>query len=229
MCQISATLLALALASTAVQAGGRHRPPPPSEFEFATINVEQNATDGDTEVVITAKAGDEGLVRLAVRSPDGRHVAFVSSPDRSTQGLREFAFESPEPEGEAILASYPEGTYVFTGTSTTGERFRGTAVLSHELPAPVTILNPGQDAEVPSDALTILWSAVPGIREYVVEFENESADPEQVLRVNLPAEATSFEVPASMLVPGADYQVGVWTVGEDGNVSVVETTFSTED
>jgi len=142
-------------------------------------------------------------------------------------GLRELVFESPEPEGEAILAAYPEGTYTFTGVSTIGERFRGTVVLSHELPPPVTILHPQQDAEVGTDSLTILWSAVPGIREYIVELENESADPEQILRLNVPADQTSFEVPSSMLVPGADFQVGVWTVSEGGNISVIETTFST--
>ncbi len=31
--------------------------------------VEQNATDGDTEVVISGTAGDEGLRRLYIKSP----------------------------------------------------------------------------------------------------------------------------------------------------------------
>ena len=142
-------------------------------------------------------------------------------------GLREFVFESPEPPGEAILAAYPEGTYTFTGVSSIGERFRGQAVLSHELPAPVTILHPAQDAQVGTGSLTIQWSAVTGISEYVIEFENESADPEQILKVNVPASQTSFEIPSSMLAPGADYQVGVWTIATNGNVSIAETTFST--
>ena len=210
-------------------AGTPPRQPPPSAFEFVTINVEQNATDGDTEVVITAKAGDEGLHTLSIKTPDRRHVAHVLSLDRSVMGLREFAFESPEPDGEAILAAYPEGTYTFSGVSSTGERFRSQAKLSHDLPAPVTILHPGQDAQLGTDSLTIQWSAVPGIREYVIEFENESADPEQILNVNVPASQTSFEIPSSMLAPGSDYQVGVWTIGTNGNISVVETTFSTVD
>lgn len=228
--------LAVALAFTAALtlnaadagAGERRKHDSPSEFEFVTINVEQNATDGDTEVVISAKGGDEGLHTLSIRTPDGRHVAHVLSLDRSVMGLREFVFESPEPEGEAILAAYPEGAYTFTGVSTIGERFRGRAVLSHELPAPVTILHPAQDAVVGTDSLRIQWSAVPEIRQYIIEFENESVDPQQILKVNVPASQTGFEIPASMLVPGADYQVGVWTVGENGNISVVETTFSTE-
>jgi hypothetical protein len=212
-----------------VSHAGAQRNKPPSEFEFITIHVEQNATDGDTEVVISAKAGDEGLHTLSISTPDRRRVAHVLSLDRSVMGLREFVFESPEPEGEAILSAYPEGTYTFVGFSSIGERFRGQAVLSHQLPAPVTILQPVQDAQVGTDALTIQWSPVTGIKEYVLEFENESADPEQILRVNVPASQTSFEIPSSMLVPGADYQIGVWTVARNGNISVVETTFSTEE
>ena len=223
-----AVAVAFAAASTLSVAHGRTpRVPPPAEFEYVTINVEQNATDGDTEVVITAKAGDEGLHTLSIKTPNRRHVAHVLSLDRSMMGLREFVFESPEPPGEAILAAYPEGKYTFNGVSSIGERFRSQAVLSHELPAPVTILHPAQDAEVGTDSLTIQWSAVTGISQYVVEFENESADPEQILRIDVPASQTSFEIPASMLVPGADYQVGVWTVATNGNISVTETTFST--
>lgn len=224
----TATLLFSALATAALpaNAGNGHRSS--TEFEFATINVEQNATDGDTEIVITAKPGDEGLKFLTIHAPGGRTVGQVFSLDRTIMGLREFVFESPEPEGETILAAYPEGVYTFVGMSTTGERFKSRARLSHRLPAATTIINPIEDSEVVADSLTIQWSAVPGVREYILEFENESADPEQSLRVNLPPDQTSFDVPAAMLVPGADYQVGVATVSENGNVVFVEVSFSTE-
>jgi len=69
---------------------------------------------------------------------------------------------------------------------------------------------------------------VSGIREYILDFEkNEPVDPEQALTLNLPAEATSFEIPAGRLVAGSDYQVGIQTVGADGNIVAVEVTFST--
>lgn len=48
----------LALAGAAAVAAAA---PPPTEFEEATMYVEQNATDGDTEVVISGTAGDDGL------------------------------------------------------------------------------------------------------------------------------------------------------------------------
>jgi len=198
-----------------------------SEFEELGIIVEQNATDGDTEVVISGVAGDDGLRLLNVHAPGGRKVLALVSPDPSTLGEREFHFESPEPPGEAVLAGYPEGEYVFFGVSTAGEHFRGSAELSHQLPGETTILHPVQDSVIPAGSLTIQWSAVPGIRQYILEFENESADPEQALTLNLPPEATSFEIPAGLLIGGNDYQVGIQTVAENGNIVAVEVTFST--
>ncbi len=198
-----------------------------SEFEELGIIVEQNATDGDTEVVISGIAGDDGLRLLSVHAPGGRKILTLVAPDPATLGEREFHFESPEPPGEAVLAGYPEGEYLFVGVSTVGERFRGTAELSHQLPGETTILNPVHESVIPAGSLTIQWSAVPGIREYILEFENESVDPEQVLTLNLPPDATSFEIPAGLLVAGSDYQVGVQTVADNGNIVAVEVTFST--
>lgn len=224
----TASVALATIACTALEAAAGHpSPKSPSPFEVATINVEQNATDVDTEVVMTALAGDEGLRVLRIRTPDGRLVVKARSPDPSVMGQREFAFESPEPEGEAILAAYPEGWYTFEGVSVTGERFRSRARLSHQLPAATVILHPPQDAEVGADSLTIQWSAVPGSVQYVIELENESADPEQVLTFNVPSSQTEFEVPRSLLVPGADYQVGIAVIGSNGNVIVTETTFTT--
>ncbi|HEU4531987.1 MAG TPA: hypothetical protein VFR59_12415 [Steroidobacteraceae bacterium] len=203
--------------------------PAPAPFEVASIVVERNATDGDTEIVIEALAGDDGLVYLSIRTPHGRPVVLLASPDHTVMGLREFSFESPEPEGDAILASYPQGWYTFTGISVTGEKFRSRARLSHQMPEPTVILNPAPDASVGTGELTIQWSAVPGVAQYLVEFENESADPEQSLTVNVPASVTSFAVPPALLVPGADYQVGIATIARNGNVTFVESQFSTSE
>ena len=53
------------------------------EFEDASIRVERNATDGDTEIVLTAKPlTDDGLVRLTVLSPHWRKVVEVEAPHR---------------------------------------------------------------------------------------------------------------------------------------------------
>jgi hypothetical protein len=63
----------------------------------ASVYLEQNATDGDAEVVFEVKGGKDGLAKLAVVSPDGRTVIDFTAPDASTLGIRQFRFESPEP------------------------------------------------------------------------------------------------------------------------------------
>ena len=90
------------------------------------------------------------------------------------------------------------------------------------------IISPGADSEVDvSNGLVIEWSAVPGIAEFILELENESADPEQSLSLNLPPDTTHFEVPSSWITAGGEYQVGVATVSPNGNVVFVEIQFTT--
>ena len=63
----------------------------------------------------------------------------------------------------------------------------------------------------------------------ILELENESADPEQSLTLNLPADTTRFRVPARWIASGAEYQVGVATVARNGNVVFAEVEFTTAD
>ena len=217
------------IAGSAVAAGAVHAAADHEPFEEAAMFVEQNATDGDTEVVITGVAGDDGLNLLRIRSLDGRVYARLFSPDPTTLGMREFHFESPEPPGEAVLAAYPEGRYELYGESTEGDTFRSVLRLSHQLPPAVTILHPADEAEVPDEALTIRWSPAAGIQGYVIEVENESGEVERALTVDLGPHATSFRVPNSFIVPGGEYQIGVHSVHQNGNIVVVETTFTVEE
>jgi hypothetical protein len=214
-------------ASTTFAAGTAASPKWATEFTVASINVERNATDGDTEVVISVVPGDDGLKYLTLRAPNKRTIFENFSLDRSVLGIREFNLESPEPPGEAILSAYPQGVYQFTGRSVTGEWFRSEVRLSHLMPAEPVIMFPAEESEVPVGPVRIEWSAVPGLRKVVLEIENESTDPEQVMTAELPADATSFDVPASFIQPGGEYQIGVATVGTNGNITVVESTFTT--
>jgi hypothetical protein len=216
------------MVSAAALAGhDRHRKPT-SAFENAEIRVEQNATDGDTEVVIFVKGGDDGFKHLSVRSPDRRMVVSTFSLDPTIRGQRELLFESPEPPGEAILAAYPEGVYVFKGVTHTGERFVGRARLSHDLPLGAVILSPSDGASVPPGPLVIEWSAVSNAEQIILELENESADPEQSFTFSLAGDATRFELPAALITSGASYQLGIGTVAENGNIVFVEVAFETQ-
>jgi len=89
---------------------------PSVPFAVASVRFEQNATDGDAEVMFEVKGGKEGLAKLAVVSPDGRTVIDFMAPDASTLGIRRFRFETPEPgDVKSLKSAYPEGVYTFAG------------------------------------------------------------------------------------------------------------------
>jgi hypothetical protein len=190
--------------------------------------MEQNATDGDKEVVFQVKAETEGLVELNIRAPDGRTLIAFKAPDASTLGMRQFRFETPEPgDSTALKAAFPEGGYDFSGTTTSGAKLVGKSTLNHRLPATTTFLKPAAEAEdVPPDNFKMSWSAVDGVASYVVtigEFESDAS-----FMVRLPGSSTSFALPDGFLVRGTKYKMALGTVTDEGNTSFVETTFTTE-
>jgi hypothetical protein len=62
------------LSSHGLALGAGKESGPPLPFAVANVRFEQNATDGDAEVVFEVKGGKEGLAKLTVVSPDGRTV-----------------------------------------------------------------------------------------------------------------------------------------------------------
>jgi hypothetical protein len=201
-------------------------PGPSAPFAVASVHFEQNATDGDVEVVFEVKGGDDGLTSLTVTAPDGRRVVAISAPDTSTMGLRQFRFESPEPtDVERLEAAYPEGVYAFAGAAA-GERYASEATLRHTLPPAARVVTPADEAEgVPVTGLRITWTPVPGLAGHVVTLEQPDLAFE--LTVTLPGTATSFAVPDGVLQPGHGYTLALGTVLAGGNASFVETTFAT--
>ncbi len=196
-------------------------------LQNATARFEQNATDGDVEVVFELTSGDEGLADLTIVGPDGRPVAVFRAPDSSTLGMRTFQFESPEPPNiEGLKAAYPEGTYQFTATTISGASLIGQATLSHELPATAAFIYPApDDVDVPFDGLEVSWRAVEGVTHYIIEVEQDELEVNLTVRVR--SGNTTFAVPSGFLAPGTEYQLTIGTVAGEGNISFVETTFTT--
>lgn len=196
-------------------------------FAVANVHFEQNATDGDVEVVFEVKGGDYGLLELKVTSPDHRVVADISSPDASTLGLRQFRFESPEPKDVAGLkAAYPEGAYTFSGTMSDGTKLSAKSSLNHTLPTPGTFLHPAPESEdVAFAQLEVSWKPIKGLSGYIFEIENEETG--NTLTVKLPADVTTFAMPPGYLKVETEYKISLGTVTANGNISFVETTFST--
>lgn len=196
-------------------------------FAIASVHFEQNATDGDVEVVFEVKGGDEGLAKLTVTAPDGRTVLEGTAPDASTLGIRQYRFESPEKgDVESIKSAYPEGAYTFSAVSTSGVKFHGKSILSHKLPATVSFLQPAAEAEdVDTGNLKITWSPVKNLAFYIIEISQE--DLEVNVTAKIPGTAAAFSVPEGFLLPGKEYVLSIGTVTKDGNMSFVETAFTT--
>lgn len=218
-------LLTIAAATTQAVVGTAR--PVAETFEVAKVHFEQNATDEDVEVVFEVKGDDEGLSKLTVVSPDGRTAIDFSAPNPSTLGILQFRFESPEPgDAESLKAAYPEGVYTFFGATATGHKLQSRATLSHKLPATAAFLRPGEDAKgVRTDHLKITWTPVRDVTTYIIEIEQEEED--VAITARLPASVTAFAIPDRFLRPGMEYKVGIGTETEEGNLSFVETTFTT--
>jgi hypothetical protein len=201
----------------------------PKSFPAAKIRFEQNATDGDVEVVFEVTGRNEGITTLSVESPDGRMVVDFASDESGARvsGIREFLFESPEPTDVAALkAAFPEGEYTFEGATESGVELHGKAMLSHKLPPVAKIMAPQADAQnVDYQNAKLSWSAVPQVAGYILELEQE--DTGVSITAKLSSSDTSFEVPRGFLKPTTEYKLAVGTVSKDGNASFVETSFTT--
>ena len=200
-----------------------------ASFPTASVIFEQNATDGDVEVVFKVKGRNEGLAKLSVVSPDGRTVIDFAAPGASALGIREFVFESPEPKDvDGLKAAYPAGVYRFAGATAAGQELHGESTLGHELPATTSFLRPAAGARsVPVGGLEIAWTPVAKVSGYLIEIEQDDLGVH--LEASLPGSAASFSVPDGFLRPGTEYDLGIGTVSKAGNVSFVETSFTTAD
>jgi hypothetical protein len=221
---IMASLICLTTYSvlTAAKSSAKTEP-----FESASARFEQNATDGDVEAVFEAIAGEDGLAKLSVTAPDGRTIVDFAAPGRSAMGMRQFRFESPEPTNvSALKKAFPEGEYTFAGSTAAGTQFKDKVKLSHKLPPTTSFVSPKADARnVSAKNLKISWAPVKGVSGYTIELDPSKTSAH--LEMKLPASATSFTVPEGILAPGGKCQLGIGTVSSSGNVSVIETTFTT--
>ncbi|MGH7548271.1 MAG: hypothetical protein ACREMM_08855 [Gemmatimonadales bacterium] len=73
--------------------------------------------------------------------------------------------------------------------------------------------------------LEITWTPVKNLAACIVYIEQHELGLD--LTARLPGSAATFAVPNGFLVPGKEYQLGIGTVTPDGNISFVETSFTT--
>lgn len=252
---LAATALACAESGTTTGETGQADAVPlagaaPLPLKEAKLNIEHNATDLDTG--FQGFVDSEGWRDLEVRAPDGTAILrFEASGSLGSLGLTELFFETVEPPNaavpiEAMLARLPEGRYAFEGTAIVDGLpagvTRGTALLTHDIPAGPVLRSPAADATVPATGLVVSWSPVTTtitgknvkIISYQLIIEKDEAPHRHMigkrgsLSMYLPPSVTRIAVPDGFLERGTAYDWEVLAIEESGNQTLSSSAFRTE-
>ena len=196
-------------------------------FQKVSIYMEHNASDNDTEIVISAKGNDIGLKNVWLRNPDGKEVLNISAENQDL-GLREIDLETPEPENaKRITEQYPEGLYTFIGQTVDNKWLVSTATLSHSLPSQMALSvnakpsssNPST-APLPNQEIIVSWALKPRITAYYLEVENKSKS--NRIHLTLPASTSSISIPRYWFTGNETYSFNIQARNQDGNVTTSE-------
>ena len=239
------------------------------EWDDLKLIIEINATDGDAGFHALADADAWRWFRID--DPNGNKIlAMRATGILMQQGLTENFFESAEPLCESdeeepddlvvtfaeFIMRFPEGDYLFRANTNEGDRVKGTAELTYNLPAAPDI-SMTEDSEQSIDGVIIEWE--PGMDlgekchdqsliddgiiadpatveivgwEVVVEPDDDEApEPNRKFSVQLPPDQTSVLMPAEYLEMFLDedfdeFKFEVGAIEESGNQTFSEGTFS---
>ncbi len=181
-------------------------------------------TPGEEAVVRIAAESEEPLERIRIFLPDDRELVDLHAQNGLRRGLSGLELELRESDLETLLEHYAEGRYEIRADTVSGRLAVGSARLSFDLPPSPLIVHPGPGEVVHGSNLTVLWMADHAAAAYEVELEQGDEDG---LRVRLPPEQSSFQVPAGFLQPGVETSLDVVAIGANGNRTVSEVRFMT--
>lgn len=212
------------------------------QFTDARLKIEVNATDGDAGIQVFVDGAP--WKSLSIYDPHGRRVFSTTTKGRfAEQGGTELFLESAEPDFselslEQFLKRFPAGTYQFRGQGLEGERYVGSAKLTHNLPDGPHLVFPVEGAgPVDPNAAVLMWEPVgpangsPIIAYQVIVARKGSAFPaipKIVLDVMLPATATQVTIPAGFLQSGSEYEWEVLAIEAGGNQTLSTSRLQTQ-
>jgi hypothetical protein len=228
-------------------------------FKITNIHFETNASACDMGIQMSFDT--DGVSELSVKDPNGQVVyqfGSVGGPGVThdiTEGFQERSepqiidliralgcerdTEEPAIWLTQLLSAWPEGKYIFRGSSADAN-WRGFAVLSHKVPAGPEILAPADRDIVPADEnLLIRWKKVarPLLPElgpvnvvgyHVVIADGTNPEPfppgkiPAEFDVDLPASATSLLVPSQFLRSNKVYEFEILATEAGGNQTISE-------
>ncbi|MBT8401344.1 MAG: hypothetical protein KJO98_12765 [Rhodothermia bacterium] len=203
--------------SVSAKHGGSSEP-----FADAESFFEFNTTDNDLGLQIFLDA--EGWRQVMITDPSSRNIVQINTRgELSELGITELRFESAEPSPAEVLALFPPGDYTFHGKKVDGGKLLSVAELSHEF-APIPTISPRDGVEVDPENTTVTWDA-PGAEEVEVILESEDAD--GTFDVIVPADVGSLDIPPQFLEEGVEYKIEILAYAENGNRTIIESTFNT--
>lgn len=242
----AATLMlvgAVAPPASAEAAQGHPQAPrgPVVHIPDARIKFEINATDKDGGIQVFLDS--DPWESMSIFDPEGNLVYTTSTSGNVGQlGGTELFLETGEPPFEELslaelLELFPEGTYQFRGRGIEGERFVGSAQLTHNLTDGPRLVSPleGGPPQDPENT-TVRWEpvkppnggAIIGYQVLVVEPDTGlRALPKITLDVMMPPTATSLAVPPGFLQPNTEYEWEVLAIEEGGNQTLSSSFFTT--
>ena len=209
----------------------------------ARLTFEINATDGDGGVQVFLDA--KRWRRMSIFDPDGRRVLTTMTDGvMAKQGGTELFLESAEPTFDVLplaelLQRWPAGRYEFRGVGVNGEKLRGSARLTHDLPEGPTLVAPAEGGRPQDPNHTVLrWQSVPppngsaiiGYQVLVVDPDTGiKALPTTTLDIMMPPTGRRLRVPPGFLEPGMEYEWEVLALEESGNQTLSSSTFATRE
>jgi hypothetical protein len=193
-------------------------------FEEAQIFFELNTTDNDMGVQVFIDNDEWRYVNLY--APNGRHLLQIKDKGPLAElGITELRFESGEPSPAEVLDVFPEGVYTFRGRTIEGDSLESTAELSHDfLPAPE--FTPADGEIIDPNNAVVVWNA-PGAGRVQIIIENEELG--HFFDVIVSDASGSLDVPPQFLQPGVEYDIEVLAISENGNRTIAESNFETQE
>jgi hypothetical protein len=191
-------------------------------FDEAEVFFEFNTTDNDLGFQVFLDHA--GWRRVSLADPRGNSVARILADGKlGDLGITELRFESAEPSPAEVLARFPAGNYTFRGLTVDGVSLLSRARLSHRL-LPRPSITPSNGQVVDPRNTIVRWTA-PGAER--VEIIIEHPDLGHNFDVIVSGSTTRLTVPPQFLRRGKEYKIEILSIAENGNRTIVESTFRT--
>jgi len=191
-------------------------------FDEAEVFFEFNTTDNDLGFQVFLDA--EGWKRVSLTNPAGNSVGRILADGKLAEiGITELRFESAEPSPAEVLARFPAGNYTFRGLTVDGVSLLSRVRLSHRFLARPSI-TPRNGQVVDPRNTVVRWNA-PGAE--LVEIIIEHPDLGHNFDVIVSGSTTRLTVPPQFLRRGKEYKIEILSIAENGNRTIVESTFRT--